>query len=76
MYHVLREPAAAGICGVRLILAAFTRSKQRYGAPRLTAQLACNALRMALWRPQERYRSYGPWRPVMFSRLSGAAEAA
>ncbi|EHW60892.1 putative transposase for IS3 [Escherichia coli DEC10A] len=48
-------------------------------SPRMTAQLACDALQMALWRrkrPPERYRSHGPWRPVLFSRLSGATEAA
>nr|QHW11126.1 Transposase [Escherichia coli] len=42
--------------------------------PRMTAQLACDALQMALWR--RNYRSLGPRKPVLFSRLSGAAEAA
>ena len=39
---------------------------------RMTAQLACDALQMALWRRKEapeRYRSHGPWRPVLFSRI-------
>ncbi len=46
-------------------------------SPRMTAQLACDALQMALWRRDpERYRSLGPRKPVLFSRLSGAAEAA
>ncbi|MGQ7789063.1 DDE-type integrase/transposase/recombinase [Shigella flexneri] len=38
-------------------------------SPRMTAQLACDALQMALWRrrrPESVIRSYGPWWSILF----------